>query len=134
MRPNDKFALPVTDENPAAPAAPSRRRLLTATYLAAAALGLLVGRQAVLLGTEDGQSTSLTRVGFALQDEASAQSQPADWAALRADVDYVRQKVNGQTSGVFDLVVAVRGLDNGGIPDWAKAEQLCRRLNWPTCA
>ncbi|HEX2660942.1 MAG TPA: hypothetical protein VHU40_21830 [Polyangia bacterium] len=78
-------------------------------------------------------STSLTRVGFALQDPSPERNGPADWAALGADVDYVRAPLNKQTHGVFDLVVAVRGLDNGGAPNWAKAEQLCRSLSWPVC-
>ena len=34
---------------------------------------------------------------------------------------------------VFDLVVAVRGLENEGQADWDKAEQLCRGLGWPRC-
>ena len=122
----------MTDENPVAPAASSRRGLLKATYVAAAVVGLLLGRS---LGgdSDETKSTSLARVGFALQDPSPGQTQPADWAALRADVDYVREKLNAQTNGVFDLVVAVRGRDHDGTPDWVKAEQLCRGLKWPTC-
>jgi hypothetical protein len=122
----------VTDENPAAP---SRRGLLAATYVAAAVIGVILGRQGLfsLGGGADARSTSLARVGFALQDPTPEQTQPADWAALRADVDYVRDRLNAQTNGVFDLVAAVRGLDHGGTPDFGRAEQLCRGLKWPNC-
>ena len=123
----------MTDENPTAP---SRRGWLVATYLVAALVGGILGRQGAFsfgAGSNEAKSTSLARVGFALQDPSPEQTQPADWAALRADVDYVREKVNAQTNGVFDLVVAVRGLDHGGTPDFGKAEQLCRALKWSTC-
>ena len=125
----------MTDENPAAPAAPSRRGLLAATYVVVAVVGVILGRQGLLSfgGGADAKSTSLARVGFALQDPTPEQTQPADWAALRADVDYVRDTLNAQTNGVFDLVVAVRGLDQGGTPDFSKAAQLCRGLKWVSC-
>lgn len=118
------------------PAAPSRRGWLAATYLGAAVAGLLLGRQGLFSsadGTGDTSSTSLTRVGFALQDPSPDRNGPADWAALRTDVDYVRAPMNARTHGVFDLVVAVRGLDSGGAPDWAKAERVCHALDWPVC-
>lgn len=34
---------------------------------------------------------------------------------------------------VFDLIVAVRGLENEGRADWTGAERLCRGLGWPRC-
>ena len=128
----------MTAENPAAPAAPSRRGWLAAAYVVVAVVGVVLGLQGLLSfdGGGDGgdaKSTSLARVGFALQDPTPEQTQPADWAALRADVDYVRDTLNAQTNGVFDLVVAVRGLDQGGTPDFSKAAQLCRGLKWVSC-
>ena len=35
--------------------------------------------------------------------------------------------------GVFDLVVALRGLESAGNTDWGRAEALCRGLRWPRC-
>jgi hypothetical protein len=35
--------------------------------------------------------------------------------------------------GVFDLLVALGGLDRNGDADWMRAEQLCRSLAWPRC-
>ena len=135
LRIGDRVARPVTDEAPATKETSSSaagRGLLAAVYVTAAVIGWLLGRQ-LLGGDGDAKSSSLARVGFALQDDAPTQTQAADWAALRADVDYVRAKLNAETNGVFDLVVAVRGLDHGGTPDWDKAETLCRGLGWSPC-
>jgi hypothetical protein len=72
-------------------------------------------------------------VGFALQEASPPKTTPEDWAALRTDVDYVRGALTVQTGGVFDLVVAIRGLDSDGQPNWDKAEQICRALRWSRC-
>ena len=103
-------------------------------YLLACALGYLLGSIAVpaLAALADGStSTPLARVGFALREKPSAPS--AAWAVLDADLQVVRSSLTAPQREVFDLVVAVRGLDNGGTSDWSRAEQVCRALTWPRC-
>jgi len=100
----------------------------------ACALGYLLGSIAVpaLAALADGStSTPLARVGFALREKPSAPS--AAWAVLDADLQVVRSSLTAPQREVFDLVVAVRGLDNGGTSDWSRAEQVCRALTWPRC-
>jgi hypothetical protein len=80
---------------------------------------------------ERSTSTALARVGFALRERPSAVS--AAQAVLRADLPVVRSSIAATEREVFDLVVAVRGLDNGGQSDWPRAEKICSALNWPRC-
>jgi len=103
-------------------------------YLAAAALGYLLGSLAVpafAALTGRGSSTPLTRVGFVLREDPHAP--PAAWAALGADVQAVRASFASPAREVFELVAAVRGMDNGGQADFRRAEQICRALSWPRC-
>ena len=76
--------------------------------------------------------TPLARVGVALQ-ATDLKASPGAWASLRDDVRAVGAAWNAQERGVFDLVVALRGLDSGGDSDWGRAEVLCRALRWPRC-
>ena len=103
-------------------------------HVAAAALGYLLGSLAVpafaaLSGGSSG--TSLMRVGLALREEPHAP--PFAWPGLSGDVEAVRSPLVSPQREVFDLVVAVRGLDSGGTSDWSRAEQICRSLAWPRC-
>ena len=103
-------------------------------YLAAAALGYLLGSLAVpafAALTGRGSSTPLTRVGFVLREDPHAPS--PEWSVLDADLQAVRAPLASPQRDVFDLVVAVRGMDNGGSSDWSRAEQICRTLAWPRC-
>ena len=117
--------------------ASSRRGPLIGVYLVAAAFGYALGVRGLLISNPSARAvaaaaSSRARVGFALRQESPSAS-AADWAALRADLEAVRATYAAPQRDVFDLVVAVRGLDNGGQTDWARAEQRCRALAWPTC-
>jgi hypothetical protein len=103
-------------------------------YFAAAALGYLLGSLAVpaiaaLAG--ESSSTALSRVGFVLREDPLAP--PTAWPALDADLRTVRSALASPEREVFDLVVAVRGLNTDGTSDWNHAEQICRSLAWPQC-
>jgi hypothetical protein len=99
-----------------------RWRALIGTVIFVAALGA----GGLLLFGRGGASTPLARIGLALQDDSAG-------ASLRADVETVRAGVKPEEIGVFDLVVALRGLDSAGTADWGRAEALCRGLRWPRC-
>ncbi|HYQ44183.1 MAG TPA: hypothetical protein VER11_19510 [Polyangiaceae bacterium] len=102
-------------------------------YLLAAALGYLLGSIAVPASAALGggsSNTPLARVGFALRDNPEA---PQLAAMLDGDLQAVRSSLAVQEREVFDLVVAVRGLDNGGTSDWNRAERICQALTWPRC-
>jgi hypothetical protein len=49
------------------------------------------------------------------------------------DVAAVRGGLAPDSRGTFDLVVALQGLDGGGVADWGRAEQICRGFAWPRC-
>ena len=103
-------------------------------FVVAAMLGYFLGAVALpALSTSigGGSSTPLSRVGFALREEP--QAPPEAWAALSADVQKVRTRFASPEREVFDLVTAVRGVDNGGVSDWARAEQICHDLSWSRC-
>jgi hypothetical protein len=105
---------------------------LVALYAAAALLGYWFGAYGLhAFGTRE-PGTPLARVGFALREEQPS-GNATDWAALRADVALVRAQSRPPLRDVFDLVVALRGLENAGSADFSKAEQLCRALAWPRC-
>lgn len=103
-------------------------------YLMAGGLGYLLGMIAVPVSAAlAGGSTSnpRARVGLVLREGPEA---PAEaWAMLDGDVQAVRASLAPPEREVFDLVVAVRGLDNGGNGDWNRAQQICRELAWPRC-
>jgi len=105
-----------------------RRRALIGTcfVVAAAALGSVLGARGLLPLGRGGASTPLARIGRALQDGGAG-------ASLRTDVETVRAGVKPEDLGVFDLVVALRGLESAGNTDWGRAEALCRQLRWPRC-
>lgn len=114
--------------------APSLRRgALVAVYLFAAASGYLVGSRG--FRTSDGPAAAThasARVGLALGHD-DARAIPNDGTALGSDLAVVRAMYPAPQREVLDLVVAVRGLENQGHPDWAKAEERCRALGWPRC-
>jgi len=103
-------------------------------YVAAAALGYLLGSIAApalaALGG-GGSNTSLSRVGFVLRQDPQAASNA--WSALDADLQAVHAALLSPQREVFELVVAVRGLNNGGNSDWSRAEKACQALSWPRC-
>jgi hypothetical protein len=104
-----------------------RRALIGACFIVAvAALGYLLGARGLLPFGRGGASTPLARIGLALQDDGAG-------ASLRADVETVRAGVKPEDLAVFDLVVALRGLDTAGSTDWGRAEALCRALRWARC-
>ena len=112
----------------------ARYRGLLGPYLVAAALGYLLGSRSVsafdaVLGADVPAAAS--RVGLALREgpQAPVQAQLASGADLRA----VAASLPSPRREVFDLVVAVRGLHDGGKSDWTRAEQTCRALAWPRC-
>ncbi|HEY4185597.1 MAG TPA: hypothetical protein VGP07_11035 [Polyangia bacterium] len=112
-----------------------RRGVLIGTYLVAGVLGYFLGVRGILPPAKSPDlsgTTPLARVGFALQQENVAAS-PRDWAQLRDDVEAVRAALKTVEPDAFELVVAVRGLNNGGNAAWDRAEQLCRGLKWPRC-
>jgi hypothetical protein len=107
---------------------------LIAVYLIAALVGYLVGTRWVPPSAPAATlsaPTPLARIGLALTEPPKLAAEA--WAGLRQDVDHVRGKWQGHDRMVFDLVVAVRGLSNGGNPDWHQAEALCASLQWPRC-
>jgi hypothetical protein len=53
--------------------------------------------------------------------------------ARELDVAAVRAALPEGARGAFELVVALRGLESGGVTDWVKAETLCRGLGWTRC-
>jgi len=99
-----------------------RRRALIGTVILVAALGA----GGLLLFGRGGPSTPLARIGQALRDDS-------DGASLRADVETIRARVKPEDLGVFDLIVALRGLDSDAHVDWGRAAALCRGLRWPRC-
>src|SRR5437762_14133738 len=99
---------------------------LVGRYLLAVALGYLLGSLSVpafsaLFGGS--VSTPLSRVGLALREDPRAPS--AAWALHDSDLNVVRSSLAAPEREVFDLVAAVRGLDNGGTSEWVRAEQIC---------
>jgi hypothetical protein len=103
-------------------------------YFAAASLGYLLGSLAVpALAAFAGQGSSspLARVGLMLREDP--QVSPVPWPALDADLEAVRSSLASPEREVFELSVAVRGLNSGGRSDWNHAEQICRSLAWPRC-
>jgi len=99
-----------------------RWRALIGTVIFVAALGA----GGLLLFGRGGASTPLARIGLALQDDGAS-------ASLRADVESVRAGLKPEDLGVFDLVVALRGLESAAHTDWGRAEALCRGLRWSRC-
>jgi hypothetical protein len=115
--------------------AASSQGVMIGVYLAVAAAGYACGARGYFPFGESAhaaRSTPLARVGFALREEKPAAA-PEAWAALRDDVEVVRSSWNAPEPAVFDLIVALRGLGNGGNSEWARAEQICRELKWARC-
>ena len=96
-------------------------------------LGYLLGGPLSFAWAQESSSTPLARVGFALQQQGTLAATPAEWSALRDDVQTVRAQRAPAERAIFDLVVAVRGLATDGQSDWSAAERICRDLKWPRC-
>ena len=96
----------------------SRWPVVVAVYAVAAGLGYLVATRGLPPFGPAPQtgSTPAARVGWALR-ETQPQAPPESWAALRVDVAAVRQSWPAAIRPVLDLVVAVRGWNNGGDVD-----------------
>lgn len=111
------------------------RSALIGLYVVTAALGYVLGARDLLpfLGRLQGaSSTPLARIGLALRDNGAGASAD-DWARLAADLDAARAGWQTGEPALFDLLVALRGLRNGGSTDWARAEQSCRAMRWRRC-
>jgi len=113
----------------------SRRRVgLIAAYVVAGAAGYFAGTSGAFGSTKvsSAAATPRARVGFALREQAP-KAGPRSWERLRRDVTLVRDSLPPGDRPVFELVVALRGLDNGGTTDWDEAKRVCERLEWPRC-
>ena len=110
------------------------RAALFATYLLAALVGYFAGTQGAFGAskTRSADATPRARVGFALRESAPKAS-PEGWERLRRDVALVHDSLPESDRAVFELVSALRGLENGGTTDWAKAQRICEGLAWPKC-
>jgi len=110
-----------------------RRRTLAGVYAAALVIGYAAGTTEFLpASVVTGTSTPLARVGLALRDPGLT-AEPEAWAHLRSDVAAARSESKPDELEAFDLVVALRGLESGGHPEWSRAETLCRGLGWQRC-
>lgn len=105
---------------------------LAAAYVFAAVAGYGIGVAGWLPRGSKPESSPLARVGYALRAE-NPRATPAEWELLRRDLSAVRAGWKPEERDVFDLVVAVRGLDSGGQANYQEAERLCRALRWPRC-
>jgi hypothetical protein len=107
------------------------RSTLLATYLLAAIVGYALG---ATWKAEAAQplGSPLARVGYALRAQ-NPQATPEEWALLQADLNAVRATWKPEERDVFDLVVALRGLEHRGRPDYQAAQRLCAGLAWPRC-
>ncbi len=110
------------------------RVALVLTYVAAAGLGYLLGVRGLLPygPLKSSTSTPLARLGLALRD-GTGKADAASLSLLRGDTDAVRATLGVPERDAFDLVVALRGLKNGGKPDVAAAERSCRALKLARC-
>ncbi|MDQ2645397.1 MAG: hypothetical protein M3020_16380 [Myxococcota bacterium] len=113
---------------------PRSRAALFATYLLAALVGYFAGAQGAFGAskTRSAEATPRARVGFALRESAPKAS-PEGWERLRRDVALVHDSLPESDRAVFELVSALRGLENGGTTDWDKAQRICAGLAWPKC-
>lgn len=111
-----------------------RQVALSLTYLAAAALGYALGVEGIIPygPLKASTSTPLARIGLALE-EANPRADATSWARLREDAEAVRSALSSPEREVFELVSALRGLENGGKADLAAAAQSCRALKLPRC-
>jgi hypothetical protein len=111
-----------------------RRTALIATYLGVAAVGYVLGARGLLPygPLRASTSTPLARVGLALKSD-SFHADTATATALSDDVAIVRAGFGSPEREVFDLVTALRGLNNGGNLDAPAAAQSCHELKMPRC-
>ena len=113
---------------------PRSRAGLVAAYVAAALVGYFAGTQGAFGSSKvsSAAATPRSRVGFALREQ-DPKADPNSWDKLRRDVALVHDSLPEGDRVVFELVSALRGLENGGTTDWDRAERLCRKLEWPKC-
>jgi len=114
------------------PPASWRGRGLVAVYALAVATGYVVGTRGGFFG-DLSPLTPLGRVGFALGSAPLSRDAEADWERLKQDVDAVHSNWDPKDQAIFDLVVAVRGLQSRQQPNWELASKLCSELRWPRC-
>lgn len=107
---------------------------LFAAYLAAAVVGYFAGIQGAFGSSKvsSAAATPRSRVGFALREQAPKASAKG-WEKLRRDVALVHDSLPEGDRAVFELVSALRGLENGGTTEWDKAKRVCEGLKWPKC-
>lgn len=110
------------------------RAALVLTYAAAAGLGYVLGVRGLLPygPLKSSTSTPLARLGVVLRDGVG-KADTASLTLLHDDADAVRTSLGMPERDAFDLVVALRGLRNGGKPDVASAEQSCHALKLVRC-
>jgi hypothetical protein len=110
------------------------RAALVLTYVAAAGLGYVLGVRGVLPygPLKASTSTPLARLGVAFRDGTS-KAYAASLTLLRGDVDTVRARLGAPERDAFDLVVALRGLRDGGKTDVAGAARSCQALKLARC-
>jgi hypothetical protein len=111
-----------------------RRTALTAAYVVAAVIGYFAGVEGAFGAskTKSAATTPRSRVGFVLREQSPSAS-PKSWEKLRRDVALVHDSLPEGDRAVFELVSALRGLENGGKTDWDRAQRLCEGLRWPRC-
>src|SRR5688572_24217675 len=104
-----------------------RRGALVGLYLVALVVGYVLGERGSfpLRPFPTSAGSPLARVGVAFATEPLSLSGEG-WKALRADVEAVRAAWSPERRAVLELVVAVRGLTNGGHPAWSEAEERCK--------
>jgi hypothetical protein len=78
------------------------------------------------------RGTAEERVGRALENSASPISD-GQRQQLRSDVESVEDNLDHYAAPVFQLVVELHGLNNGGKTDWERAQALCEGLSWTRC-
>jgi hypothetical protein len=119
----------VAPEKASSPRKSSRRKLLIAIYFGAATGGYVLGASESIPALQSSTSTPLARVGYALAKRNVALGDA--WVRLRSDVTLARSSV--PEPDVFDLVVALRGLQSWGTADDTGAAALCQKLNFARC-
>jgi len=95
-----------------------------------AVAGYLVGARGTFKPAPN--TTALARLGYALEAEQLS-GDDRDWAALEKDAQAALAATEDRLRLPLEIVIALRGLENRGQPQWERARQLCGQLQWPRC-
>ncbi len=98
---------------------------------------LVVGSLAVLVGSSAANAvlwrkhfeSPAARVSWRM--DRTKETNGKQWPSL--DEDLRAMNLRPPADDALRLVLALRGVDQGGLPNWRRAEQLCRGLGWPRC-